>query len=205
MSNRIITISREFGSGGRTIGKEVAAKLGIHCYDSELIEKIAQESGLAKEFIAEKGEYASHGGWLANAFSYGSSYNGTSVQDYLWKVQREIILELAEKESCVIVGRCADYILRDHDNCLKVFIHAASDKRAERIVKIYGETMAAPEKRLQDKDMKRKAYYHFYTNMEWGEIQNYHITLDSGELGIDKCVDIITDLYQMRDDSRCRR
>ena len=205
MSNRIITISREFGSGGRTIGKEVAAKLGIHCYDSELIEKIAQESGLAKEFIAEKGEYASHGGWLANAFSYGSSYNGTSVQDYLWKIQREIILELAEKESCVIVGRCADYILRDHDNCLKVFIHADSDKRAERIVKIYGETMAAPEKRLQDKDMKRKAYYHFYTNMEWGEIQNYHITLDSGELGIDKCVDIITDLYQMRDDSRCRR
>lgn len=193
MSNRIITISREFGSGGRTIGKEVAAKLGIHCYDSELIEKIAQESGLAKEFIAEKGEYASHGGWLANAFSYGSSYNGASVQDYLWKVQREIILELAEKESCVIVGRCADYILRDHDNCLKVFIHAASDKRAERIVKIYGETMAAPEKRLQDKDMKRKAYYHFYTNMEWGEIQNYHITLDSGVLGIDKCVDIITD------------
>lgn len=195
MNNRIITISREFGSGGRTIGKEVAAKLGIHCYDSELIGKIAQESGLAKEFIAEKGEYASHGGWLANAFSYGSSYNGTSVQDYLWKVQREIILELAEKESCVIVGRCADYILRDHDNCLKVFIHAASDKRAERIVKIYGETMAAPEKRLQDKDMKRKAYYHFYTNMEWGEIQNYHITLDSGVLGIDKCVDIITDLY----------
>ena len=205
MSNRIITISREFGSGGRTIGKEVAAKLGIHCYDSELIEKIAQESGLAKEFIAEKGEYASHGGWLANAFSYGSSYNGTSVQDYLWKVQREIILELAEKESCVIVGRCADYILRDHDNCLKVFIHAASDNRTERIVKIYGETMAAPEKRLQDKDKKRKAYYHFYTNMEWGEIQNYHITLDSGVLGIDKCVDIITDLYQMRDDSRCRR
>lgn len=204
MSNRIITISREFGSGGRTIGKEVAAKLGIHCYDSELIEKIAQESGLAKEFIAEKGEYASHGGWLANAFSYGSSYNGTSVQDYLWKIQREIILDLAEKESCVIVGRCADYILRDHDNCLKVFIHAAADKRAERIVKIYGETTAAPEKRLQDKDKKRKAYYHFYTNMEWGEIQNYHITLDSGVLGIDKCVDIITDLYQMRDDSRCR-
>lgn len=205
MSNRIITIIREFGSGGRTIGKEVVAKLGIHCYDSELIEKIAQESGLAKEFIAEKGEYASHRGWLANAFSYGSSYNGTSVQDYLWKIQREIILDLAEKESCVIVGRCADYILRDHDNCLKVFIHAAADKRAERIVKIYGETTAAPEKRLQDKDKKRKAYYHFYTNMEWGEIQNYHITLDSGVLGIDKCVDIITDLYQMRDDSRCRR
>lgn len=88
----------------------------------------AEEPSEKKLFIAEKGEYASHGGWLANAFSYGSSYNGTSVQDYLWKIQREIILDLAEKESCVIVGRCADYILRDHDNCLKVFIHFISDE-----------------------------------------------------------------------------
>lgn len=88
----------------------------------------AEEPSEKKLFIAEKGEYASHRGWLANAFSYGSSYNGTSVQDYLWKIQRDIILDLAEKESCVIVGRCADYILRDHDNCLKVFIHFISDE-----------------------------------------------------------------------------
>lgn len=90
MSNRIITISREFGSGGRTIGRETAMKLGIPCYDQELIEKIAEESGFDKEYIAERGEYASHGGWLASAFS-DRDFNGHSNQDYLWKVQREVI------------------------------------------------------------------------------------------------------------------
>ena len=122
MSNRIITISREFGSGGRTIGRETAMKLGIPCYDQELIEKIAEESGFDKEYIAERGEYASHGGWLASAFS-DRDFNGHSNQDYLWKVQREVILELAEKGPCVIVGRCADYILKDTQDCLTAFIH----------------------------------------------------------------------------------
>lgn len=195
MSNRIITISREFGSAGRTIGKEVAAKLGIPCYDSELIEKIAEESGLAKEYISDKGEYTSHGHWLANAFASDRSYYGVSTQDYLWTVQKKIILELAEKGPCVIVGRCADYILRDTENCLKVFIHADMKKRAERIVEVYGERKEAPEKRLRDKDKKRKAYYSFYTDMEWGAVQNYDISLNSGSLGIEKCVDIIADLY----------
>lgn len=195
MSNRIITISREFGSGGRTIGREVAAKLGISCYDSELIEKIAEESGLAKAYIADKGEYAPHRSWLANTFSSGRAYNGASTQDYLLTVQRKVICDLAEKESCVIVGRCADYILREEQNCLRVFIHASMEKRAERIVKVYGETEEAPEKRLRDKDKKRKSFYNFYTDMEWGKAQNYHISLDSGELGIEKCVELITGLY----------
>lgn len=194
-SNKIITISREFGSGGRTIGKEVAAKLGISCYDSELIEKIAEESGLAKEYIADKGEYAPYGNWLANAFSSDRSFNTSSIQDYLWTIQRKIILDLAQKESCVIVGRCADYILKDRKNCLRVFIHADFDKRAERIVTIYGKRETPPEKRLKDKDKRRKAYYRFYTDMEWGAVQNYHITLDSGALGIEKCVKIISELY----------
>ena len=110
---RVITISREFGSGGRTIGREVARQLGIKCYDSELIEKIAEESGLARDYIADKGEYAAHSNWFANAFAASRSYSGMSTQDYLWTVQRKIILDLAEKESCVIVGRCADYILQD--------------------------------------------------------------------------------------------
>lgn len=195
MSNRIITISREFGSGGRTIGREVAKQLGIPCYDSELIEKIAEQSGLAKDYIAEKGEYAAHGSWLANAFSSERTFYGTSTQDYLWSVQRQVIVDLAEKESCVIVGRCADYILGDSANCLKVFIHADMEKRTERIVKVYGETEEAPKKRLQYKDKRRKSYYQFYTNMEWGKSQNYHITLDSGVLGIDKCVEVIKELY----------
>lgn len=195
MSNRIITVSREFGSGGRTIGKEVAARLGINCYDSELIEKIAEESGFTKDYIAEKSENAPHGHWLANSFASNRSIHGFSTQDYLWSVQRKVILDLAEKESCVIVGRCADYILGNENNCLKVFIHASMDKRAERIVQVYGEGKDSPEKRLQDKDKRRRAYYHFYTDMEWGVAKNYHISLDSGVLGIEKCVELISGLY----------
>lgn len=195
MGNRIITISRQFGSGGRTVGKEVAAKLGIPCYDSELIEKVAEESGLAKEYIEAKGEHTGHRSWLANTFSSTRSFDGFSMQDYLWKAQRKVILDLAQKESCVIVGRCADYILGDSPDCLKVFIHADLKKRAERVVQVYGDTEVAPEKRLVDKDKRRRLYYNFYTNQKWGAMENYHITLDSGVLGIDKCVEIIAGLY----------
>lgn len=194
MDNRIITISREFGSGGRTIGKQLAAKLGIPCYDAELLEKIAEKSGFAKDYIAEQGEYAVGSHWFSNAFS-GRDYTGHSYQDDLWMIQRKIILELAEKESCVIVGRCADYILRDDPNCLRVFIHSNMDSRAKRIVEQYGESSNSPEKRLKEKDKRRAAYYQFYTDMKWGVAQNYHITLNSGLLGIDKCVEILADLY----------
>ena len=190
--NRIITISREFGSGGRTIGKKVAAKLGIPCYDSELIEKLAQESGFTKDYIKEAGEYTP-GGFLASAFSNRAF--GPTNEDILWEMQCRIITELAEKESCVIVGRCADYILQDKADCLKVFIHADMAFRAKRIVKVYGEREESPEQRLRDKDKRRSAYHRFYTNMKWGYAENYHLTLDSGVLGIDRCVDIISGLY----------
>lgn len=196
MGNRVITISREFGSGGRTIGREVAARLGIPCYDSELIEKIAGESKLAKEYIEEHGEHTVHSNWLVNAFSTGRSATGVSTQDYLWSVQRKVILELAEQESCVIVGRCADYILSENEDCLKVFIHADEKKRAERIVKVYGEGKDSPQKRIRDKDKRRKAYYRFYTDTEFGDAKNHHICLDSGALGIEKCVDVIVRLFE---------
>ena len=104
MKNRIITISREFGSGGRTIGKETAAKLGIPCYDEELIEKIAEKSGLAREYVRERGEYAPSSSWIGNALAE-RDYSGHSPRDELWNAQRSVILELAEKEPCVIVGR----------------------------------------------------------------------------------------------------
>ena len=194
MSNRIITISREFGSGGRTIGKLVAERLGIPCYDQELIEKTAEKSGLAKEFIEERGEYSMRGGWFANAFS-DRSIDGMSVQDYLWTVQRRTILELAEESSCVIIGRCADYILDGKQDLLKVFIHASIEARAKRIVEKYGESSESPEKRLRDKDIRRSSYYRFYTDIEWGICKNYDIALDSGTLGINRCVDIIASLY----------
>ena len=194
MANKIITISREFGSGGRTVGRMTAEKLGIPCYDQEIIDQIAEKSGLSREFIAERGEYTQRGGWLANAFA-DRSLNGLSVQDYLWTVQRKTIIELAEQGPCVIVGRCADFILQDKQQLLKVFIHASVPKRCERIVQKYGESGEAPEKRLRDKDIRRSSYYRFYTDMEWGIAKNYDIVLDSGVFGIDRCVDVITELY----------
>ena len=192
MSNRVITISREFGSGGRTIGKKVAKKLGIPCYDAMLIQKIAEESGYAADYIREEGEYAT-GGWLSTVFTDRTM--GMTNQDKLWIIQSRVITELAEKASCVIVGRCAEFILRDKADCLNVFIHASMEKRAERIVTEYGEREETPEQRLKEKDKRRAAYHRFYTDMKWGHAQNYHVCLDSGKLGLDKCVEIISRLY----------
>ena len=192
--NRIITISREFGSGGRTVGKKVAEKLGITCYDNELITEIAKKSGLAEEYVKERGEYMASSGFLG--FIGGRDYNGHSIQDELWGIQRQVIEDIAKKESCVIVGRCADYILKDQADLLTVFIHSSFEKRAARIVKVYGETNAAPELRLKDKDKRRKAFYQLYTDLKWGDVRNYQIALDSGILGIDKCVDLICELYK---------
>ncbi len=190
--NRVITISREFGSGGRTIGKKTAEALGIPCYDRELLEKIAKESGFDEKYIQEAGEYAP-GGFLAAAFSHSAT--GPNNADYLWNIQYKIISQLAQEGPCVIVGRCADYILRDKADCLRVFIHADMDFRAKRIVEVYGEREQSPEQRLRDKDKRRAAYHRFYTDMKWGHAQNYDITLNSGRVGIDKCVEIIKDLY----------
>lgn len=194
MKNRIITISREFGSGGRTIGKEIAAKLDVPCYDQELIEKIAEQSGFSPAYIKEQGEYAVRAGWLSNALASRFS-NGLTSQDQLWLIQRKVILELAEKGPCVIVGRCADYILREEADCLTAFIHADMQKRAERIVQVYGEREETPEKRLRDKDKRRAAYYQFYTDMTWGDARHYDVALDSGVFGIEKCVSTLVHLY----------
>ena len=192
MKNRVITISREFGSGGRTIGKMVAQELGIPCYDAEIIQAIAQESGFSEGYIREAGEYTP-GGVFANVFS-NRAYGPTN-EDYLWTIQYQIITELARKGSCVIVGRCADYILRDTADCLKVFVHADLNFRAKRIVEVYGERDASPEQRLKDKDKRRAAYHRFYTDKKWGQSQNYHVTLDSGVLGLERCAEIIRSLY----------
>lgn len=192
MKNRVITISREFGSGGRTICKNVAEALGIVCYDNELIQKIAAESGFNADYIEDAGEYAP-GGVISSAFSRRGF--GQTNADYLWKIQYSIIEQLAAKESCVIVGRCADYILRGKADCLRVFIHADVRFRAERIVKVYGERDESPEQRVRDKDRRRAAYHRFYTDMKWGHAQNYDLTLNSGTLGIDRCAQIIQSLY----------
>ena len=128
-----------------------------------------------------------------------NGYNGYSIQDEVWIVQSKIIQELGAKEPCVIVGRCADYLLRDVADCLKVFIHADMDFRAKRIVEVYGERDEKPLKRLADKDKRRKKFYKYYTGLEWGDAKNYDVALDSGRLGIDACVDVIVNLYRMKE------
>ncbi len=188
IKSRIITISREFGSGGRTISRQAAEALGIPCYDSEIIEKIAEESGLAKEFVESKDENVS----IANLYDNTAG----AITEKMWFAQKKVITELAEKGACVIVGRCADHILRESANCLTVFIHASAEKRAERIIKEYGQRDEKPSERLVEKDRVRKSYYELYTGSKWGSSDNYDICLDSGSIGISECVKVITSLYR---------
>ena len=198
MTKKIITISRAFGSGGHTIGKAVADRLGIPCYDKELVDKVAEESGFHADFIEEAGEYAP----VTNSFLFNiavssnpmAMMNSMSMADQLFVCQTNVIRKLAEEGPCVIIGRCADYILREREDCLHVFIHADMEHRAKHIVEKYGETKQTPKKRLTDKDNKRKIYYKHYTNRNWGEAQNYHLSLNSGLIGEEKCVDIIVDV-----------
>ena len=196
MQKKIITISREFGSGGRSIGKSVAEKLGYDYYDSELVKRVAEETGFSAEYIEDAGEYAPGKSMLSYAFSSGTPHagNAMSATDYLWAAQCRIIKEIAEKGNCVIVGRCADYILKDRDDCLHVFVYADKTYKAERIVELYGVTDKSPEKRLADKDTKRKVNYKYFTGREWGITDNYHICLNSGRIGQEICADIIADL-----------
>ena len=194
MSNRIITISRQFGSGGRTIGRLAAERLGIPCYDREIIAKISEESGLAREYIEERGEQTPSSSWIANALS-ARSLGGMIHEDQLWASQCKVLFDLADRGPCVIIGRCADHVLDEHHELIKVYIHAPKDKRAERIVKEYGESDVSIEKRINDKDKRRKAYYQLYTDSIWGAADNYDICLDSARIGIEKCADIIVDLY----------
>ncbi len=194
MEKKIITISREFGSGGRTIGRQVAERLGIPFYDKELVEQIALETGFAPKFIEENGEHAPGKSRLSYAFaSQGvpGVMNGLSTADFLWSIQCNVILQLAEKGPCVIVGRNADYILKDREDVLDVFIHADMDFRADRIVRLYGESEKSPVARLQEKDKRRQVNYQHYTGQVWGNANNYDLCLNSATIGLEKCVDII--------------
>lgn len=197
MEKKIITISREFGSGGRTIGRLVAEKLGIPFYDKGLVDQVALESGFAPKFVEENGEHAPGSSRLAYAFAaqgVPGVMNGLSTADFLWNIQCSVILQLAEKGPCVIVGRNADYILKDRPDILHAFIHADMDFRADRIVRLYGESEKSPEARLNEKDKRRQVNYHHYTGQTWGMADNYDICLNSSVIGIEKCADIIASL-----------
>lgn len=199
MEKRIITISREFGSGGRTIGHAVADQLGIPFYDKELVEHVALESGFAPKYIEEHGEHAPGKSFLSYMFApqgVSGVMNGLSTADFLWNIQCNVILQLADKGPCVIVGRNADYILKDRPDCIHAYIHADSAYRADRIVRLYGESEKSPEARLQEKDKRRRINYQHYTGRTWGQAQNYDVCLNSSVLGEDQCIQILVDMYK---------
>lgn len=199
MEKKIITISREFGSGGRSIGREVAQKLGIPFYDKELVEQIALESGFAPKFVEEHGEHSPGSSLFSYAFApqgVPGVMNGLSTADFLWNIQCSVILQLADKGPCVIVGRNADYILKDRPDALHAYVFADTPYRAERIVRLYGESEKSPETRLAEKDKRRRVNYQHYTGRSWGQAQNYDICLDTGVLGIEQCRDILVGIVE---------
>jgi cytidylate kinase len=197
MSKKIITVSREFGSGGRSVAKMIAERLGYAYCDNSLIAGIAREHGLSEVFVKEYGEYAVSKNPLAFDFSidsvgrYGSAL---TIYDQLVVFQHNYITSLAEKEPCVIVGRCADYILQERKDCLHTFFFADMDFRVDRLVNSSGRKFDNPEKYLKEMDERRKTYYRHYTDRRWGESRNYHISMNSGAIGLDQCADIVVEL-----------
>ena len=192
MAIRIITISREFGSGGRFIGEEVAKKLGIAYYDKNIISQIAEKSGLSPDYIQESAELSPKKGLFAYALA-GRDITGRSVEDMVYETQRKVILELARKEPCVIIGRNADYILKDRDDALNVFIHGDMLEKIQRISQLYRVTEQEAVKMMADTDKRRMTNYNFYTDQKWGKASNYTLCLNSSQLGYDRCEALITE------------
>lgn len=190
---KVITISREFGSGGHDIGVEVAKRLNIPFYDHEIVDKAVEKSGFTRDFVEEHGEYCSLSSvLLGTSAPYDTYYYSEDPQDKIFKIQRDIITKVAEQGTCVIVGRCANVILKKANiDSFDVFIRADLDKRAENVadrVDLEGNDLI---RFLQKKDHRRKVYYRFYTKKKWGEYHDYNMMLDSGVLGKEKCIEFI--------------
>jgi len=199
----IITIGRQLGSGGRLIGEKLATRLGISFYDKELILIASQESGLGKEFfeqVDEKTSYSLIGGIFGAIGPLGDgNYSSNYLSgETLFKIQSDVIRELAAKQSAVFVGRCADYILKDYPRCLNVFISANIEDRIKRIAEI----QQVPEKKARDivekTDKKRAGYYNYYSNKVWGAAASYHLCVNSSVLGIDNTVSLIHQFVKQR-------
>lgn len=208
MDNKIIlTIGRQFGSGGREIGKKLAQVLGIAYYDKELMAIAAEESGLSQEFFEKADERASSG--LAYAFTMGYSYismftpyNHVLSNDGLFKFQSDAIRKLAADQSCVLVGRCADYILRDDPDCLSFFIHNKIENRIQHILERQHITVEQAKELMTKTDKSRAAYYNYYTNKEWGVASSYNFSIDVSILGIDETVEFIKTFVERKMNKR---
>ena len=197
MIKRIITISREFGAGGHTLGKIVAERLNIPFYDQEIIDHAVADTGFSPKFVQEAGEYASttHSFLFNLLLSHSvNAATGSELSNYdkIYIAQARTIQQLAEAAPCVIVGRCADYILRERDDCLNVFIHASKEYREQRILEEYGEIEGQSiSERLEEKDKKRMLYYKHYTDRDWGDVKNYHLAIDTSAISVEMAAEWI--------------
>ncbi len=197
MTNHIIiTISRQYGSGGRLIGEKLAEALGIPYYDKELITMAAEQSGFSREIFERMDEKASSSLLYTLSINPGMAGGLTGVADLplndkVFLIQNNIIKQLADKGSCVIVGRCADYILKEYPNCINIFICSDMADRIRRITSVYGMSLSNAEREIQRYDKRRANYYSFYTHTKWGIATNYDLCLNSGIIGIDASVQVI--------------
>ena len=200
MKNTIITIARQYGSGGREIGEKVAELLGIKTYDKELIRMASADTDIHEKALEKADEKAANS--LLYTLAMGSNIFGANhlgsynlpINDKLFILQSDVIREIAEKESAVIIGRCADYVLRKHEARLSVFVYADIEKRKERVLSRHPELKPSEVIDVINKtDKRRSSYYNFYTGSKWGKYDNYHLALDSGKLGVQACAEIIAD------------
>ena len=201
MNSSVICISREFGSGGRLMGKRLAARLGVPCYDRTIIQKTAEKSGLSPDFIARAEERARSRFHLSAApAGVGSSpiSQGVPVSHQVFFAQAEVIRELADKGPCVIVGRCGDYVLGDRPGCLRVFVHASLPSREARCLEEYHLSQEDMGKYILQMDKGRANYYNYFTGHRWGDMRRYDMTLNSAVTGIDGAVELIFAMDQKR-------
>ena len=206
MANKIYTIGREFGSGGREVGEKLAAKLGIKLYDKELLQQAAKDSGFCEEI------FENHDEKPTNSFLYSVVMDTYSVSGYsaapfldmplnhkVFLAQFETIKKIAEKESCVIVGRCADYALSDNPDCINIFIHADLDVRIKNVSRNLNITENKARDIINKTDKQRASYYNYYTSKKWGDSKSYNLSLDAGKLGTDNCVEMILKFRELMD------
>lgn len=204
MSYPVYTIGREFGSGGKEIGMELARRLGVKCYDKELLKEASKQSGFCAE-IFENHDEKPTSSFLYSLVMDTYSFSGYSSAPFLdmplnhkiFLAQFDTIKKIAENESCVIVGRCADYALADYADCMNVFIHADLDCRAQRIADKMQLSINKARDLAQKTDKQRASYYNYYTSKKWGHAKSYDLTLNSGKIGVEGCVDLIL-AYQER-------
>ena len=190
----VITVSREYGSGGRYIGRLIADKLGIKLYDKDFIKRIAEETGLTEEYIESNEQKRDVLASINNGY-----YFGLNNSDELFIKESELIKEVADKESCVIIGRCSDFILKDRENVIKVFIYSDMDDKIKRATEIYGFDKEKAEREIKRIDKLRANHYKYYTEKEWNNHSNYDICINSDTFGVEKASDLICEMVKEKE------